>query len=171
MRHCSRKTNTQKVYWDTTKNCWPSHKSLLPHLSDRHPHSSFLARAIQDHCQLLILIRCFKFPPYTYVFCSAQNDGDQLKYKHMQTCTHYHANVGLCPFPFFAFASRSLTQDRRRAFSSFSCLTDSFSARCSFIIRVGWMIESCSRDLPRPCTSLWHGTPWIQTYYILFVTV
>jgi len=32
-------THTQQVYWDATKNCWPSHKSLLPHLSDRHPHS------------------------------------------------------------------------------------------------------------------------------------
>ena len=28
--------HTQKVYWDTTKNCWPSHKALLPHLSDLH---------------------------------------------------------------------------------------------------------------------------------------
>ena len=50
------------MHWDTTKNCWPWHKSLLPHLSDRHPHSSFLAHAIQDNYQLLILISWFKCP-------------------------------------------------------------------------------------------------------------
>ena len=58
-----KKKNTRKFTETLQKNCWPSHKSLLPHLSDRHPHSSFLACAIQDHCQLLIIICCFKFPP------------------------------------------------------------------------------------------------------------
>ena len=38
-------------------------QTLIPHLSDRHPHSSFLACAIQDHCQLIIIICCFKLPP------------------------------------------------------------------------------------------------------------
>ena len=36
------KTNTQKVYWDTTKNCWPSHKSLLPHLSYIYNYSELI---------------------------------------------------------------------------------------------------------------------------------
>ena len=30
---------TRAMHWDTTKNCWPSHESLLPHLSERHPRS------------------------------------------------------------------------------------------------------------------------------------